>query len=228
LTVISNIRVVLIDDHPMLRDGVSLTLSSASNIDVVAQGENAQDAIHLSQTQLPDIILLDISMPGGGIEAANVITKTCPVVKIIMLTVSEREDDVMKSLHAGACGYILKGVGGNELIEIMGAIHCGDSYVSPGLAARMLSELKKKPLLETDVQDIFSELTAREEQILESISRGLSNKEIGSEYDITEKTVKHYVTNVLQKLQVRNRVEAALLAQKKMLEEDDEKIQMAL
>jgi two-component system nitrate/nitrite response regulator NarL len=228
LTVISNIRVVLIDDHPMLRDGVSLTLSSASNIDVVAQGENAQDAIHLSQTQLPDIILLDISMPGGGIEAANVITKTCPVVKIVMLTVSEREDDVMKSLHAGACGYILKGVGGNELIEIVGAIHRGDSYVSPGLAARMLSELKKKPLLETDVQDIFSELTAREEQILESISRGLSNKEIGSEYDITEKTVKHYVTNVLQKLQVRNRVEAALLAQKRMLEEDDEKIQMAL
>jgi two-component system nitrate/nitrite response regulator NarL len=212
----------------MLRDGVSLTLSSASNIDVVAQGENAQDAIHLSQTQLPDIILLDISMPGGGIEAANVITKTCPVVKIVMLTVSEREDDVMKSLHAGACGYILKGIGGNELIEIVGAIHRGDSYVSPGLAARMLSELKKKPLLETDVQDIFSELTAREEQILESISRGLSNKEIGSEYDITEKTVKHYVTNVLQKLQVRNRVEAALLAQKKMLEEDDEKIQMAL
>jgi two-component system nitrate/nitrite response regulator NarL len=211
----------------MLRDGVSLTLSSASNIDVVAQGENAQDAIHLSQTQLPDIILLDISMPGGGIEAANVITKTCPVVKIVMLTVSEREDDVMKSLHAGACGYILKGVGGNELIEIVGAIHCGDSYVSPGLAARMLSELKKKPLLETDVQDIFSELTAREEQILESISRGLSNKEIGSEYDIAEKTVKHYVTNVLQKLQVRNRVEAALLAQKRMLEEDDEKIQMA-
>lgn len=227
MTVTSNIRVVLIDDHPMLRDGVSLTLSSASNIDVVAQGENAQDAIHLSQTQLPDIILLDISMPGGGIEAANVITKTCPVVKIVMLTVSEREDDVMKSLHAGACGYILKGVGGNELIEIVGAIHRGDSYVSPGLAARMLSELKKKPLLETDVQDIFSELTAREEQILESISRGLSNKEIGSEYDITEKTVKHYVTNVLQKLQVRNRVEAALLAQKRMLEEDDEKIQMA-
>jgi two-component system nitrate/nitrite response regulator NarL len=227
LTVISNIRVVLIDDHPMLRDGVSLTLSSASNIDVVAQGENAQDAIHLSQTQLPDIILLDISMPGGGIEAANVITKTCPVVKIIMLTVSEREDDVMKSLHAGACGYILKGIGGNELIEIVGAIHRGDSYVSPGLAARMLSELKKKPLLETDVQDIFSELTAREEQILESISRGLSNKEIGSEYDITEKTVKHYVTNVLQKLQVRNRVEAALLAQKRMFEEGDEKIRMA-
>jgi two-component system nitrate/nitrite response regulator NarL len=227
LTVTSNIRVVLIDDHPMLRDGVSLTLSSASNIDVVAQGENAQDAIHLSQTQLPDIILLDISMPGGGIEAANVITKTCPVVKIVMLTVSEREDDVMKSLQAGACGYILKGVGGNELIEIVGAIHRGDSYVSPGLAARMLSELKKKPLLETDVQDIFSELTAREEQILESISRGLSNKEIGSEYDITEKTVKHYVTNVLQKLQVRNRVEAALLAQKRMFEEGDEKIQMA-
>lgn len=223
MTATSNIRVVLIDDHQMFRDGVSRTLNSSNNFDVVAEGANAQDAIHLSQTQLPDIILLDISMPGGGIEAASVITKTCPVVKIAMLTVSEREDDVMKSLHAGACGYILKGVGGNELIEIMRAIYCGDSYVSPGLAARMLSELKKKPLLETDAQDIFSELTAREEQILESVSRGLSNKEIGSEYDITEKTVKHYVSNVLQKLQVRNRVEAALLAQKRIFEVGAEK-----
>ena len=212
----SNIRAVVIDDQPMFRDGVVRTVNSATSIQVVAQGENAQDAIHLSQSLLPDIILLDISMPGSGIEAASMITKASPVVNIVMLTASERQDDVMKSLHAGACGYILKGVGGNELIEIIHGIYSGDSYVSPQLAARMLSELKDKPLVDGDAQDVFSDLTAREEQILESIARGFSNKEIGRVCNITEKTVKHYVTNVLQKLQVRNRVEAALLAQKRV------------
>lgn len=214
----SKIRVVIIDDHPMFRDGVSRTLNSNANIEVVAEGENSKDAIRLAQTLMPDIILLDISMPGGGIKAVGVIARTCPVVKIAMLTVSEHEDDVMKSLHAGAIGYILKGIGGQELIEIVGGVHKGDSYVSPGLAARMLSEMKNMPLHDADSRDIFSELTAREEQILESVSRGLSNKEIGRELDITEKTVKHYVTNVLQKLQVRNRVEAALLSQKRSYE----------
>jgi len=215
---LGNIRVVVIDDHPLFRDGVVRTLNSDTNIEVVGEGGNLEEAINLAQNLMPDIILLDISMPGGGIEAANVIARTCPVVKIAMLTVSEREDDVMKSLRAGACGYILKGIGGQELVEIVSGLHYGNSYVSPDLAARMLSELKTPPRDDIADQDLFSDLTRREEQILESISQGLSNKEIGSELGLTEKTVKHYVTNVLQKLQVRNRVEAALLAQKKMLE----------
>jgi len=213
-----NIRIVIIDDHPMFRDGVARTLNSETNIEVVGEGGNLEEAINLAQNLMPDIILLDISMPGGGIEAADAIAKTCPVVKIAMLTVSEREDDVMKSLRAGACGYILKGVGGQELVEIVSGLHYGNSYVSPDLAARMLSEWKNPSLDDTADQDLFSDLTHREEQILENISRGLSNKEIGDELGLTEKTVKHYVTNVLQKLQVRNRVEAALLAQKKILE----------
>jgi len=213
----NNIRVVVVDDHPMFRDGVTRTLSRADNIKVIAQGESAQEAIQLAQTLMPDIVLLDVSMPGGGIEAADEIARSCPVVKIAMLTVSEREDDVMKSLQTGASGYILKGIGGQELIDIVCGIHQGESYVSPGLAARMLTELKNKPPEEVAFEDKFSDLTVREEQILVSISRGLSNKEIGRELEITEKTVKHYVTNVLQKLQVRNRVEAALLAQKEDL-----------
>ena len=218
----SKMRIVIIDDHPMFRDGVARTLNEETKVEVVGEGENSHDAIHLAQTLMPDIILLDISMPGGGIKAANVIHKTCPIVKIVILTVSEREDDVMQSLNAGACGYILKGVGGQELIEIVGSVYYGNSYVSPGLAARMLSELKSKPLDDDPAdQDIFAELTAREEQILKSISCGFSNKEIGRELEITEKTVKHYVTNVLQKLQVRNRVEAALLAQKRIFEESE-------
>lgn len=214
----NNIRIVIVDDHPLFREGVARTLNADPGIEVIAEGQNSAEAIQLAQDHLPDIILLDISMPGGGIETANVISRICPVVKIAMLTVSEREDDVMQSLNTGANGYILKGVGGQELVDIINRLYRGESYITPQLAARMLTEIKTGSAVKTESQDIFSELTAREEQILESVSRGLSNKEIGRELNITEKTVKHYVTNVLQKLQVRNRVEAALLAQKRSLE----------
>lgn len=214
----NNIRIVIVDDHPLFREGVARTLNADPGIEVIAEGQNSAEAIQLAQDHLPDIILLDISMPGGGIETANVISRICPVVKIAMLTVSEREDDVMQSLNTGANGYILKGVGGQELVDIINRLYRGESYITPQLAARMLTEIKTGSAIKTESQDIFSELTAREEQILESVSRGLSNKEIGRELNITEKTVKHYVTNVLQKLQVRNRVEAALLAQKRSLE----------
>ncbi|NNE64066.1 MAG: response regulator transcription factor [Gammaproteobacteria bacterium] len=214
----NSIRIVIVDDHPMFREGVALTLNNDPSIEVIAEGQNSDDAIRLAEDHLPDVMLLDISMPGGGIESAEAISLSCPVVKIGMLTVSEREDDVMKSLSAGANGYILKGVGGKELIDIVKRLANGESYITPQLAARMLTEIRPGQTKEPQPRDIFSTLTAREEQILESVSRGLSNKEIGRELNITEKTVKHYVTNVLQKLQVRNRVEAALLAQKRSLE----------
>lgn len=214
----NNIRIVIVDDHPLFREGVAMTLNSDELIEVVAEGQNSDEAIQLAEEHMPDMMLLDISMPGGGIETAKAISLNCPVVKIAMLTVSEREDDVMQSLNAGADGYILKGVGGRELIDIVKRIHRGESYITPQLAARMLTEIKKPAPPQAQSGDLFSSLTSREEQILESVSRGLSNKEIGRELNITEKTVKHYVTNVLQKLQVRNRVEAALMAQKRSLE----------
>jgi DNA-binding NarL/FixJ family response regulator len=212
-----DIRVVLIDDHPLFREGVAHTLNSDPHISVVGEGENAVDAIHLATDLLPDIILLDISMPGGGVHAARQISTACPVVKIAMLTVSEHDDDVLGSLHNGACGYILKGISGVELVRIVKDIQDGNPYVSPSLFARLLSEVKEGSSAEKQTTKIgLNTLTSREEQILELIATGLSNKEIGSELGIAEKTVKHYVTNVLQKLQVRNRVEAALIAQKAM------------
>jgi DNA-binding NarL/FixJ family response regulator len=212
-----DIRVVLIDDHPLFREGVAHTLNSDPDISVVGEGENAEDAVHLATDLLPDIILLDISMPGGGVHAARQISAACPVVKIAMLTVSEHDDDVLGSLHSGACGYILKGISGVELVRIVKDIQDGNPYVSPSLFARLLSEVKEGGGAEKHASATgLNTLTSREEQILELIATGLSNKEIGSELGIAEKTVKHYVTNVLQKLQVRNRVEAALIAQKAM------------
>jgi len=209
------IRVVVVDDHSLFRAGVTHTLNSDTDIQIVGEGANRDDAIRLARDLLPDILLLDIRMPGGGVEAARSIAVTCPVIKIAMLTISEREDDVIGSLQAGARGYILKGIAGPALIEILKDLYNGSSYVSPGLAARLLSELSRQSL-QPDLPKVpFPALTTREEQILEGVAKGLSNKEISLDLGISGKTVKNYISNVLQKLHVRNRVEAALLAKER-------------
>ena len=208
-------KIVLVDDHPLFRDGVARTLESDPAFDVVGQGATADDAFRLVGEHLPEVVLLDISMPGGGIDAAGRISLGFPAVKIIMLTVSENDEDVIAALRAGARAYILKGVSGPDLMGIIKGVCEGGSYVSPNLAARLLVEMQHKGD-RSKSNDPLDALTAREEQILRLIARGLSNKEIGGDLSIKEKTVKHYVTNILQKLQVRNRVEAALMAQERL------------
>ncbi len=207
----NKISVVLADDHPLFREGVARTLMAEPGLEIVGEATDADEAVKLAADLLPDIIMLDISMPGSGLVAAKRIASICPVVKIIMLTASEHDDDVTSALQAGARGYILKGIGGEELIAIVNAVHQGGSYVPPDLAARLLTGARSGAG-EGVQRDPLSELTAREEQILKGVARGLSNKEIGRELELQEKTVKHYMTNILQKLQVRNRVEAALVA----------------
>lgn len=209
------IRIVLVDDHPLLREGVASTLEAESDFEVVGQGSNAKEALTLARDYMPDVIMLDVSMNGGGINAASAIAAACPVVKIVMLTVSEDEDDVLASLKVGARGYVLKGVSGPELIRIVRLIHEGESYVTPSLAASLLGDLREQRKDDKSAPDPLSELTDRERQILELLATGRSNKEIAGKLFLSEKTVKHYMTNILQKLQVRNRVEAALLAQKR-------------
>lgn len=205
------IKIVIADDHPMFREGVVNTLSDFAHCKVVAECANADDALEAVCEHLPDIALLDVSMPGGGIEAARRISAACPVVRILMLTASENENVVMEALAVGARGYVLKGVGGEELAEIIQNVNDGGIYVSPSLAARMLVDLQDVNRTREGI-DLFSELTAREEQILKHVSQGLSNKEVANALTLSEKTVKHYMTNILQKLQVRNRVEAAIKA----------------
>jgi DNA-binding NarL/FixJ family response regulator len=213
----NKIRTVMVDDHPMFREGVVRTLAVEPDFEIVGEGVDADDAAKLARELLPDVILLDLSMPGGGIEAARRISAACPIVKIVVLTVSEHDDDVVAALQAGARGYVLKGIGGDDLVNIVRSVNQGESYVSPDLAARLLVEMQNGNGNRSS-RDPLSELTVREEQILKHVSRGLSNKEIGRELGIQEKTVKHYMTNVLQKLQVRNRVEAALMARDRLVD----------
>jgi len=206
------LRVVIADDHPLYRDGVARTLAERAGFQVLGVCGSADDAVLLAERHRPDLVLLDISMPGGGIEAARRIAALGTATKIVMLTVSERDEDVMEALKAGAHGYVLKGVGASELLDIVRTVASGGSFVSPTLAARLLQAMQRPDRRGGPSGDRLSSLARREEQILELVAKGLSNKEVARELDLQEKTVKHYMTSILQKLQVRNRVEAALLA----------------
>lgn len=207
------IRIAVVDDHPLLREGVVGTLRSAA-MDVVGVGACAADATRLAGEHGPDVMLLDISMPGGGVEAARAIAKSYPHVKTMMLTVSEREDDVIAAMGAGARAYVLKGIGGPELLATIRAVNKGETYIAPQVAARVLTRMQRQSGIPPKVRPFESELTIREEQIMDQVAQGLTNKEIALKFSLSEKTVKHYMTSVMQKLQVRNRVQAVLALQK--------------
>lgn len=207
------IRIVVADDHPLYREGVSRSLSADPGLKVVGEAQDAQSAIDMVESLQPDLVLLDMSMPGGGGLAAlrKIVTMAKPP-RVAMLTASEEDDDVMQSLRSGALGYILKGVGSRELVALVKDIAAGQSYVSPSLAAKILNAMRNgnQTLLQTS--NPLDDLSKREEDILKLVSEGKSNKEVGRVLDLQEKTVKHYMTSILQKLHVRNRVEAAVMA----------------
>lgn len=211
------IRILVIDDHPMFREGVSRSLAEQPDLIVCGEGASADAAIRLDRELKPDIILLDLSMPGGGLHALRVIFEQSPEAKIIVLTASETDEDVLHALKAGARGYVLKGVGASTLIEIVHGVVAGESYVSPSLAARILAELRTTGAGAAvnaggaSAQDPLSSLTRREEEILKLVSEGNSNKEVARRLNLQEKTIKHHMTRILQKLKVRNRTEAAML-----------------
>jgi two-component system, NarL family, nitrate/nitrite response regulator NarL len=206
------IRILIADDHPLFREGVALSLSREPDLEIVGQASSGEEAITLAGDLLPDVLLLDVVMPGiGGIAAARRIAAAWPVICIVMLTVSEDNDDLLAALKAGARGYVLKGVGARELANAVRSVAHGSVYVSPALASGILFEMARVP----PQQDPLNSLTERERDILNLVAEGLTNREIGERLHLAEKTIKHYMTNVLQKLQVRSRVEAALLAQKR-------------
>lgn len=213
----ARISIVIADDHPLFRDGVARSLQEAGDIDVLAECTSADEAVQAVADHMPDIALLDISMPGNGISAAERIGERFPAIRIIMLTVSEQDDDLLRALKAGASGYLLKGVAVNTLIEAVRSVRAGGSYISPGLAGKVLSAMGAGKARNARVSDPISDLSHREEQILRLVARGASNREIGEDLGLREATVKHYMTNILQKLHVRNRVEAALIAREKGL-----------
>jgi DNA-binding NarL/FixJ family response regulator len=200
------IRIVVADDHPLFRAGVVASLREAPGIEVLAEASDADGALRLCREHLPDVALLDIAMPGGGLAAARDITAACPATRVVMLTVSEDEDDLLAAMKAGASGYILKGAGADEVATVIRQVAAGEVYVAPALAWGLLREMSRPRSTPLD------ELTPREREVLELVSEGMSNQEIGDRLGLAEKTIKHHMTNILGKLQVRSRVEAALIA----------------
>ncbi len=205
----NKIRMIVVDDHPLYRDGVVRTLQDSGHIEVVGTGGSCAKAVELGVGLCPDVALVDISMPGGGLKALDELVEKQPDTKVIMLTVSESDADVLTALNSGASGYVLKGVSGAQLIDIVTSVAAGGSYVSPELAARVLVAMQEGE--SAPKRSVVEDLTRREEQILRLVSKGKSNKEVAIELDLQEKTIKHHMTSILQKLKVRNRVEAAVL-----------------
>lgn len=203
----TDLRMIVVDDHPLFRQGVVATLSRQPGFVVVGEAETIGDAMLLIRQLCPDIVLLDVDLPdGSGVEAIEPILAQCTSVRVVMLTVADETDVVMQAVRAGASGYLLKGSSGGELVTALRAICRGETYTSPGVASRVLQEVAHpKPPPE-------SELTTREIAVFELVGQGLTNREIAERLFLSEKTVKGHVTVVMQKLGVRNRVEAALVA----------------
>ncbi|MDK1019027.1 MAG: response regulator transcription factor [Actinomycetota bacterium] len=208
------VRILVADDHPLFREGAVNTLTGETDFEVVAEASTGEAAVTLAVELVPDIAILDLTMPGdGGIVATRRIAAQTSTTAILVLTVSEDTDDLLQALKAGARGYVVKGVSGDGMIHAVRSVIAGEVYVSPALASGILGEM-----IRNDTTDAFEELTPREREVLELVADGCTNREIGDRLFLAEKTVKAHMTNVLQNLHVRSRVEAALLAQRRELE----------
>jgi DNA-binding NarL/FixJ family response regulator len=206
----STIRLAVVDPHPLFRMGVVHTLTHAGAGEVVAEDSATEEALRIAEQFSPDIIITDLHSE-FGLGALRRLTSEFPRVRVIILTVHEDRDTVVEALNAGAAGYLLKGASTRELIESVRHVHRGETYVLPSLAARLVqfaAVARTRP-------DQLPALSSREEDILSCLADAMSNKEISRKLGLSEKTVSHYVATLCEKLQVRNRVEAALVGQRR-------------
>lgn len=209
----SLIRIAIVDDHPMIRRGVRMTFGQDDGFEVVGEGATGQDAIELARSLAPDIMLIDLSMPGGGLDAVDAITQHNPAVKVAILSISDDLGTVRRSFRTGAAGFISKGADSGELVEGVRRIVRGERYISPDLAVRLLQIAPEEEEAEAGMAVRAGvSLTKRERSLLELLGEGLSNSDIASRTGLAETTVKQYVSALLQKLGVKNRTAAALMA----------------
>ncbi|MBB3711984.1 DNA-binding NarL/FixJ family response regulator [Limimaricola variabilis] len=204
------VRIVVADDHPIFRAGVITSLEETGEFQVVGAASSAEEAVQIADQTRPDIALLDLSMPGGGLAAVKAISAAGSATHVAMLTVSEEDENVASALKFGAIAYILKGISASELREILKGVARGEAHVSPQFAERVLNYMSQPP--QRAPNSPLEDLTKREEDILRCVAKGQSNKEVAEALGLQEKTVKHYMTGIMGKLHARNRVEAALIA----------------
>lgn len=204
------LRVLLVDDHQLFRSGIKALLARQADIEVVGEAADGLDGVQQARQLRPDIILLDLHMPGvNGRDAVKTLSEDLPGTRVLMLTVSEDADDLLETLHAGAAGYLLKNIDAEYFVDAIRRAAAGDSVVSPEMTGKLVAGLKRgatAPLPEKDP------LSAREREVLAALARGASNKELAREFDLAESTVKIHVQNILRKLKLNSRVQAAVYA----------------
>ncbi len=208
----NRISVLIADDHSMLRQGLKQILELESDIEVIAQASNGSEAIQLAKEHRPDVILMDINMPGiNGLQAIKQIKDDKLSSRIIVLTIHEDREYLFKTLQMGAEGYVLKDAEPKVLIEAIRNVHSGRSYIQPNMTMELVKEFNRVTLHEKEKHD-DNNLTSREVEVLELIAEGMINKEIAKTLYISEKTVKNHVSNIFRKLNVSDRTQAAIYA----------------
>src|SRR5512132_3661377 len=202
------LRVMLVDDHQVVRDGIKLLLADTTDVVVCAEASSAREAVAVAAQALPDVIVMDVRLSdGSGIEATRDIRAQRPKTKVLMLTSFADDEALFASIMAGASGYVLKQVKSNDLLRAIRAVGAGDSLLDPSVTNAVLDRLRKGKHLLTDEK--LARLSPQEERILQLIADGWTNRQIGDELHLAEKTVKNYVSSILSKLEVARRAEAA-------------------
>lgn len=202
------IRILLADDHTLFRDGLRALLNSLPDTDVVGEAASGAQAIQQAETHQPDVVLMDIQMPGiNGIEATRQIVQTSPHIGVVIVTMFEDNDSVFAAMRAGARGYVLKGADQAEMLRVIRAVAQGEALFGAPIAARLMDffATPRPP-------QVFPELTEREREVLELIARGFNNAEIARQLFLSVKTVRNHVSNIFSKLQVADRAQAIIRA----------------
>jgi two-component system, NarL family, response regulator LiaR len=209
---LDELRVVLVDDHDLFRTGLR-SLLEEQGLQVVGEAENGEVALRLVSELAPDVVIMDLKMPGlGGVETTRKISGIAPLTRVVVLTISVEDEDVINAVMAGACGYLLKDSSIEQLIAGITAAAGGESLISPQIASKLLQRLRAQSADAEAATTIRTELSERELEVLRLIANGKDNAVIARELFISPKTVKNHISNILMKLQIENRIQAAVYA----------------
>jgi len=209
---LEELRVLLVDDHDLFRSGL-VNLLSEHGLHVVGEAENGDVALRLVRELAPDVVIMDLNMPGpAGVDVIRQITSIAPLTRVVVLTISADDSDVINAVMGGACGYLLKDSSVDQLIAGIRSAAAGESLISPQIAAKMLQMLRAQRSSVDAAETIRAELSEREIEVLKLIASGNDNAEIARALFISPKTVKNHISNILMKLQMENRIQAAVYA----------------
>jgi DNA-binding NarL/FixJ family response regulator len=209
---LEDVRVLLVDDHDLFRSGLK-NLLEEQGVQVVGEAANGQAALRSVSELAPDVVIMDLNMPGlSGVETTRQLASIAPLTRVVVLTISIDDEDVMNAVMAGACGYLLKDSSIQELVAGIQAAAAGESRISPQIASKLLQRLRSQTASEDAAETIRTELSDREIEVLKLIANGQDNAQIARELFISPKTVKNHISNILMKLQIENRIQAAVYA----------------